>query len=127
MRHSGRAIPVCSGTPSPPSWNLGATTVLLPEINLDLVGRIRRFYREHGDAPWSAGFISIYLGETDYPEDPSDDVLNAIAFLVVEGELRPEDTLRGTTFYHSIDKPNELVKEDAEPQPHLFDPDSPGG
>lgn len=101
--------------------------MLLPEINLDLVGRIRKFYYKHGDAAWSAGFISIYLGETSFPDDPTQDVLNAIGFLVVEGELRPEDTERGTTFYHYVDRPIQRNKDDAEPQPSLFDPDSPSG
>lgn len=101
--------------------------MLLPEIDLDLVGRIRRFYYKHGDAAWSAGFISIYLGESEFPDDATQDVLNAIGFLVVEGELRPQETERGTTFYHYVGKPTQLVKDNAEPQPSLFDPDSPGG
>jgi hypothetical protein len=126
MQHKSRAIPGYSGTPSPSSWSSGGTTALLPDINLDTVARIRRFYYKHGDAAWSAGFISIYLGETEYPDDATHDVLNALAYLVVEGELRPEDTERGTTFYHYVDRQPQPVKEDAEPQPSLFDPDSPG-
>lgn len=101
--------------------------MLLPEVNLDLVGRIRRFYYTHGDAAWSAGFISIYLGETEYPYDATTEVLNALAYLVVEGELRPEDTARGITFYHYVGKSTQREPDDAEPQPVLFDPDSTGG
>lgn len=101
--------------------------MLLPDVDLDLVGRIRKFYHRHRDAAWSAGFISIYLGESEFPYDATPDVLNAIAFLVLEGELRPEDTERGITFYHYVDKQPQLVKDDAEPQPSLFDPDNPSG
>jgi hypothetical protein len=97
---------------------------LLPEIDQTLVTKVMRFYsgERWRYAEWSAGFCAVYLGLAQ-PEDDScpEEVLNAIAYLVVNEYLRPRNDKRGITFYGWVDKPNGDVATSETEQFNFFD------
>lgn len=97
---------------------------LLPEIDHELVTKVMRFYsgERWRYADWSAGFCAVYLGMAE-PDDEGcpEEILNAIAYLVVNGFLRPRNDKRGITFYGWVDKPSEDVSTGETEQFNLFD------
>jgi hypothetical protein len=97
---------------------------LLPETDHELVTRVMRFYagQRWRHADWSAGFCAVYLGMANLDDEVCPEpVLNAIAYLVVNGFLRPRNNKSGITFYGWVDKPNEDVLASETEQFNLFD------
>lgn len=103
---------------------------LLPDVDPRLVEDVMRFYsgERWRAAEWSAGFCAVYLGlATPEDEECPEPVLNAIAYLVVNGFLRPRNNKRGITFYGWVHKPNEDNADVETEQFDLFDWDGTAG
>ena len=93
----------------------------LPEIDQSLVNRVMYLYSKHNDAEWSAGFCAVYLGLAEPEDDCPPEVMNAIAYLVVHGFIRPRDHKNGITFYRWVNKHGEGVDQGASEQSNFFD------
>lgn len=101
---------------------------LVPEVDRKTLEEVQRFYLTYDDAEWSAGFCAVYLGRIKHDEETPEDVLNAVAYLVIEGRLLPRDTVRGVTFYSWVHRPKAPPPNDDEhAQLQFLDFDGPGG
>lgn len=101
---------------------------LVPEVDPKTLEDVRRFYWTYHDAEWSAGFCAVYLKRIGPDDETPEDILNAVAYLVIEGQLMPRDTLRGITFYSWVHRPTAPPPNDDEhTQLQFLDLDGSGG